>query len=345
MKRSNHMTFTPRRGIMTAAVLGAAALLVAGCSSTPSSDAGSSSGASGGTQTITVAYNPAAQFAPMFIGMDAGIFAKHGLELNIVPQTDVASIVSGVASGQYDVGFATVVNVVVADANGIPIKVISTVDGQQTPTETDTQGNALVVAGNSGITDVKGLAGKTVAVVGLQGLNTVALQQLASNAGVDVSSLQLVQLPFGQMADALANGQVQAAVMQSPFIADALSKGGKVIAKPNVQLFSNAAVGVFVTSQNFIDSNSQAVQAFHDAEKESQAYAAAHVSDAQQTLVKYLQLTPDAAKAAVWCTTCNPDVNTKGLEIVQKALKQFAGTNDTTPVDQLVWPGALVASS
>jgi NitT/TauT family transport system substrate-binding protein len=337
------MKIASRRSILAAAALGASALLLAACSSTPSADAGaaSSSGGAGAVTTVTVAYNPAAQFAPMFVGMSAGIFAKHGLQLNIVPQTDVASIVSGVASGQYNFGFATVVNVVVADANGVPIKVVSTVDGQQTPTETPTQGNALVAGPNTGITSAKDLAGKTVGVVGLQGLNTVGLQQLAANAGVDVTSIKLVQLPFGQMADALANGSIQAAVMQSPFIADGITKGGVVIAKPNVELFSNAAVGVMVTSQGYIDSNEAQVQAFSDAMIESQAYAAANQDAARATLVTNLQLTPAAAAAATWCTTCDPKVNTKGLDIVQKALKQFANTDDTTPTDQLVWAGAL----
>lgn len=339
------MRLPPRRSLLGAVALGAAALLLAGCSS-PSlaADAGSTSGstdAGDAVQKVTVAYNPAAQFAPMFVGMEAGIFKKHGLELDIVPQTDVASIVSGVASGQYNFGFATVVNVVVADASSIPIKVVSTVDGQQTPTETDTQGNALVAGPNTHIKSAKDLGGKTVGVVGIQGLNAIALKQLASDEGVDVKSLQLVQLPFGQMADALANGSVQAAVVQSPFIADAISKGSTVIAKPNVELFGDAAVGVFTTSQSFIDSNEKAVQGFSDAMIESQAYAAANVDEARKTLVTNLQLTPDAAAAATWCTTCNPAVNTKGLELVQKALKQFSDTNDTTPAKELVWPGAL----
>ena len=329
------------RALRTATSLGILCLLAAGCSSTETPSGGGATLPAGQVKTLNVAYNPAAQFAPMFVAMDAGIFEKHGVKLNITPITDVASIVSGVASGQYDLGFATVVNVIVADANGIPIKVVSTVDGQQTSKETDTQGNALLAGPKTDIKTVADLKGKSVAVVGLQGLNALGLQQLLDSAGVDVKSVKLVQLPFGQMADALANGSVQAGVVQSPFIADALSKGSTVIAKPNIQLFADAAVGVFVTSQKFIDSDAAAVKAFHDGEKEGQAYAAAHVDEARQTLVKYLKLTPEAAAAATWCTTCNPDVNTKGLALVQTALQKFGNVNDTTPVDQLVWPGAL----
>jgi NitT/TauT family transport system substrate-binding protein len=331
------MTLRTRLSVATAM---AAALVITatGCAST-STPTGNSTDKP--LTQITVSFNPASQDAPLFVGMDAGIFAKHGIIVQVVPQTDVAAIVSGVASGQYNFGFATAVHILNAHVNNIPIKAVSTVDGQQAAKEKDDQGNALLAGGKSGIKSPADLGGKKLGVIGLASLNTLAAQELAAKAGVDVKTITLVQLPFGQMPAALASGDVDAAVVQSPFIAEAVSTGAKVIAKPNVELFANQAVGFFVTSDGYISSNPEVIKGFSDAMIESQAFAAANIQTAQKTLINHLNLTPAAAAAATWCTDCKPEVNTTGIENVQKLMKTYAGLKVTTPVKELVWSGAI----
>jgi NitT/TauT family transport system substrate-binding protein len=305
------------------------------------SEATSSSTKSGQVETVKVAFNPASQFAPLFLGMKDGIFKDHGLNLELVPQTDIAAIISGLASGQYDFGFATVVHLINARDNHIPVKAIATPDGQQAPEEADDMGNALVAGPKSGIKDAGDLGGKTLGVIGLSSLNTLAAQELASREGVDVSTIKLVQMPFGQMPAALAAGDVDAAVVQSPFIAEALADGSKVIAKPNVELFANKAVGLFLTSEKMIAEKENLVEGFAKGMVESQKHAAEHVDDARATLVDQMKLTPEAAAKATWCTTCDPALDTEGLKTVQGLLKKFAGLKDTPDVNSYVWKPAL----
>lgn len=330
-----------------AAALVAMAALVAGCSggsdsagSTTTGDGGSSS-ATAGVTTVTLAVNPSAQSAPLFLGIQDGIFEKHGLKVEVVPQTDVAAIISGVASGQYNFGFATVVHVINANLNDIPIRAVATVEGQQKPAEDPAEGNALVAGPNSGITSAADLGGKTLGVIGLSSLNTLAAWDMAAKMGVDPTSIQLVQLPFGQMPAALVAGDVDAAVIQAPFIADAVSQGATIIGKPNVETFPDMAVGLYTTSQNYIDSNETTVKAFADAMIEAQEYATANVDKAKQTLVTNLGITPEAAQAAKWNTGSNPYVNTEGFAKAQDLLKKYAGQTGDVDVDTLVWAGAL----
>ncbi|MGY5885940.1 ABC transporter substrate-binding protein [Modestobacter lacusdianchii] len=319
----------------------AALLGLTACGGDSDDGGGSAAAAEGGVTTVTVGYNPASQFAPMFVGMDQGIFEEHGVELELVPQTDVAAIISGVASGQYDFGFATVVHVINARANNIPIKAVATPDGQQATEEADDMGNALVAGPDSGITDAGDLEGKTLGVIGLASLNTLAAQELADQAGVDPTSMQLVQMPFGQMPAALAAGDIDAAVVQSPFIAEAVASGSTVIAKPNVELFADSAVGLFTTSEQKIAEDEEVVRGFAEAMVESQRYAAEHVDEARQTLVEHLGLTPEAAAAATWCTTCTPELDTDGFTTAQELMEKYAGLEDAPDVDEYVWEPAL----
>jgi len=336
--------------ITKALFAGTSALAVAALLTACSGGGSSSGSASSGSQatmpaqmtSITLALNPAAQMAPVYYGIEQGIFKKHNLDVSIVPQTDVAAIVSGVASGQYTFGFATVVHDINANLNNIQIRAVATPDGQQDPNEKPDVGNALVAGPGSGITSAGQLAGKTLCVIGLSSLNTLAAYAMAADDGVSnpKESIQLVQLPFGQMPQALSSKQCDAAVIQSPFIAQAEAIGGTIIGKPNVQIFSNEAIGLFNTMQSYIDQHPDVVKAFVDAVVESQEAAKASIPAAQQTLVSNLNITPEQAAQSFW-GTADPYVNTAGFATAQDLLMKYAGQTTKLDVDTLVWPGGL----
>lgn len=333
------MKINLKKTLGAGAVVLATTMVLSACASP--GDAGAGAGGGGELTTVTLAVNPSAQSAPLYYGLQEGIFEKHGIDLEIVPQTDVAAIISGVASGQYEFGFATVVHTINANLNGIKIRAVATVEGQQKDSEDPEEGNSLVAAPNSGVEDAGDLTGKTLGVVGLASLNTFAAYDMIDRAGGDASSVELVQLPFGQMTTALASGDIDAAVIQAPFISDAIGIGGKVIGKPNVETFPNMAVGLYTTVQSYIDENEEVVQAFSDAILEAQSESSANVDEARATLVENLGITEEAASAAKWNTDSNPHVNVEGFEKAQELLMKFGDQSEELDVNELVWPGSL----
>jgi NitT/TauT family transport system substrate-binding protein len=337
------MMFSRKRFGALAAVA-SAALLLAACSSGAAGNAGATGDGSPEKTELTVAINPSSQFAPMYYGIESGIFEEHGLKLDIVPQTDIAAIISGIASGQYDFGFATVVHVLTANANGIPIRTVSSVEGQLKPED---EGTVTIASASSGITDFSGMEGKRLATVGLSSMNTLTAWALADKAGIDPKSMELVQLPFGQMAAALANGDVDAAVMQWPFAGDALDAGGKVLAYNNGVMFGDTATTFFNTSQSFIDQNPNTVAAFADAMIESIDAANADPDAARAALIPGMGYTEAQAAAARWNIGGVPYVSVDAFSTAQDFLvkysedKSAASAIEALDVKTLVYPGAL----
>lgn len=333
-----------RRGLGIAAAAATLAL-VAACSGSPApADGGGEEGGAPEKSTLTVAINPSTQFAPLYYGIEEGIFEEHGLELEIVPQTDIAGIVSGIASGTYDVGFATIVHVVTANANGIPIRAISSIEGQ---IQADDDGTVTIASAASGITDFADLEGKRVATVGLSSHNTLTMWELADRAGADTDSIELVQLPFGQMAAALASGDVDAAIMQWPFAAEALAAGGVELGFNNRELFVDTATTLFNTSQSFIDQNPNTVEAFNAAMTESILGATEDPDTAKAALVDGLGITAEQAENARWNIGGNPAVNLDAFEVARDLLVKFSKDQaavtalENLDVSVVVWPGAL----
>jgi NitT/TauT family transport system substrate-binding protein len=337
------MMFSRKRFGALAAVA-SAALLLAACSSGAAGNAGATGDGSPEKTELTVAINPSSQVAPMYYGIESGIFEEHGLKLDIVPQTDIAAIISGIASGQYDFGFATVVHVLTANANGIPIRTVSSVEGQLKPED---EGTVTIASASSGITDFSGMEGKRLATVGLSSMNTLTAWALADKAGIDPKSMELVQLPFGQMAAALANGDVDAAVMQWPFAGDALDAGGKVLAYNNGVMFGDTATTFFNTSQSFIDQNPNTVAAFADAMIESIDAANADPDAARAALIPGMGYTEAQAAAARWNIGGVPYVSVDAFSTAQDFLvkysedKSAASAIEALDVKTLVYPGAL----
>lgn len=334
------------RAVSVAAAV-SAVLLLAACSPGPSGDGGGGGDAADAAPEkadLTVAINPSSQFAPMFHGIESGIFEEHGLTLEVVPQTDVAAIVSGVASGQYDFGFATVVHVLTANANGIPLRPVSSIEGQIKP---DDEGTVTIASEQSGVTDYSQMEGKRLATVGLSSMNTLTAWALADEAGIDPKSIELVQLPFGQMAAALASGDVDAAVMQWPFAGDALEAGGQVLAYNNGVMFADTATTFFNTSQSFIDANPNTVAAFSEAMIESIEAANADPDAARTALVPGIGLTQEQAAGARWNIGGVPYVNLDAFETAQGFLVKYtedaaaAAAIEALDVSELVYPGAL----
>lgn len=332
-----------RRAGIVAAAASLLVLTACGGGAAPEGDGGESDGAPE-KASLTIAINPSTQFAPLYYGIEQGIFEEHGLELEVVPQTDIAAIVSGLASGTYDFGFATVVHVVTANSNGIPIRAVSTIEGQ---IQADDDGTVTIASAESGITEFADLEGRRVATVGLSSHNTLTMWELADRAGVDTSTIELVQLPFGQMAAALDSGDVDAAIMQWPFALEALEAGGVELGYNNRELFVDTATTLFNTSQSFIDQNPNTVRAFADAMAESILGATEDEAAAKEALVSGLGITAEQAESARWNVGGDPAVNLDAFEIARDLLVKFStdaaakAALENLDVSTVVWPGAL----
>ena len=312
---------------------------LAGCGGSSASGGGSSGSPGAGTTSVTLGYVPYADDAALFLAVDNGIFAKHGLKVSLVPAANPTAVVASMVSGQEQFGFVTTPVLVNVNVKGTPLKCVSTVDGQQ-PANTAQDGTMLVAAKGSGITTVSGLAGKKVATVQLASLNSLALQVLAKRSGINPASIQLIQMPFPQMPAALSQGRVQAAVIVSPFVNTAVAEGATVLNHPNAVLFGGATITCLSALGSYVSQHPGTVSAFHAAMTEAIAYAQAHQSAAKATLAKYMSLTPEVAQKQILSTDWNPVLNPGSVSQIEADMKQFGQIQQTIPASSMIWAPA-----
>jgi NitT/TauT family transport system substrate-binding protein len=316
--------------------LAAAVLVAAAACSSGSPGSGNSTASTTDITNVTLGYVPYADDAALFYAQDSGIFRKHGLNVTFVAQASPVAVEASMASGTEQFGFITVPVLINLNAKGVPVKCVTSVDGNQ-PGDAAHDTTLLVAAKGSGITSVKDLAGKNVAEVQLTSLNSLAVEVLAKNAGIDPASIHQIAMPFPQMPAALAQGRVQAAVIVAPFVATALSEGAIPLTHPNVDLFPNGTVTCLDTLGSYASSHATVVANFRAAMNEAIAYSQAHESAAKATLAKYLNIPAAVAQKETlstdWDTTLNPATITK----IESYMKEFGLITSEPTASSMIW--------
>jgi NitT/TauT family transport system substrate-binding protein len=320
------------------ATLAAGVLVLAACSSS-SSSGGSTTGSAKKLVNIDVGYVAYSDDDALFLAIQDGIFAKHGLNVSLTSQANPIDVVSSMISGSEQFGFVTTPVLANVNSKGTSLKCVSTVDGNQ-PKKDSQDGTMLVAAKGSGITSLKGLAGKKVATVQTTSLNSLAVEVLAQRAGLSPTSYQFIQMPFPQMPAALTQGNVQAAVITSPFVNTAIADGATVIDHPNVVLFGGATVTCLSSLSSYIKKNPAVVSEFHAAMNEATAYSKAHESAAKATLTKYLDLTPAVAQKQVLSTDWDSTLNVGSINQIESDMVAFGLIKKVIPASSLVWSQA-----
>jgi ABC-type nitrate/sulfonate/bicarbonate transport system substrate-binding protein len=129
--------------------------------------------------------------------------------------------------------------------------------------DTKDSNDVLVASAQSGIDTVADLEGKTIGIIGLRTVPDFGAKAAVAKAGADPKTgAKYVVMPFPAQPDALKSGQIDAAVIVSPFREIALRDG----ARPIATVFELAGFPFDVLNvafqRSFIEKNLGAVCAF-----------------------------------------------------------------------------------
>jgi NitT/TauT family transport system substrate-binding protein len=149
------------------------------------------------------------------------------------------------------------------------------------------------VKADSPLKTAKDLNGKTLAVPALSDLTTYATKAWVDSHGGDSTSLKLLEFPFSQIPDALAQGRVDAGFVADPVLQEALDA-------KKVRIFAHAfdavatqfmVTGWFVT-QDYASKSLAALQKFKNVMTDSAKYIVGHPADTVSVLAKFSNVDP-----------------------------------------------------
>jgi NitT/TauT family transport system substrate-binding protein len=225
----------------------------------------------GGLIEVNVGTIPAILSAPLFVGIEEGIFEKHGLDVQVNFADGGAAVIPSVLSGENQFGYSNIVSQLAAIDQGLPLRLV--VPAWAPCCEPDQDDHGVLVLPDSGINEPKDLAGKNIAVNTLQNIGEVHIRRALDNLGVSHENLTWTQLPFSDMGEALSRGDVDAIWVSEPHRTPGLNKGWKQIIAPGVESFPDQVSGYYSTSQSYAEANPEVVTKFRDAMVEVNGFA------------------------------------------------------------------------
>jgi NitT/TauT family transport system substrate-binding protein len=294
------------------AVLAALAVLAAGCGSPESSD-------TSGPDDVKVGLISILDVAPIYLGQEKGFFEERNIELTLQPAEGGTETVPSVLSGNQQFGFSNVVTLLLAQSQGLPVKVVS--NGTNSTGVDGEDFGALMVAGDSAIRSVKDLAGKKVAVNTFQNVVELAVRASALKADLDPGSIEFVKLPFPDMPAALAEGRADAVFVVEPFQRIVASQGGRALASSYVDTAPDLSVAMYFTSERLIGEDPDLVKRFTAAMNESLAYADSHPAEVREILPTYTKIGPEIIPDLV-LPKWPAEINTASVETIAELAEQ-----------------------
>jgi NitT/TauT family transport system substrate-binding protein len=225
-------------------------------------------------------------FLTFFVAKDAGIYKKHGLDVDLV-QLAGAVQTSALVAGEIDY-LTGITSPLVAAARGLPFKGIMITHDRP----------LFWIIGSPDIHRVEDLTGKSVAVDRLGTLQDIVARDLVKRKGGNPDKMTFIQTgSVSNSVQSLAQGSVAAALLSLPHNVVMTQKGYREVASAN-ELNMRAASGGIATREAKLKQDAAQVKAMLRAILEAVEFNRREKS----WMINYVQtkwkLTPKAAEEA-----------------------------------------------
>lgn len=227
------------------------------------------------------------------LGIEAGIFTKHGLEVEVTYTAGGAETLQAVITGSVDYALTNgVEGVLAAYAKGAPVRIVSS--------EMRGAGDLFwYVTANSPIRSLKDASGKTMAFSRPGSSSNLVAQQLAAKMGASPKLVSTGAMPATRTQ--VMSGQIDIGWAAPPFALDAIKKGElRIVARGGDLTDLNAvSIRVNVTTAKFLAERRKAAEAFARAYKESLDWMYANLDTSAAFWAALNKISPEIAKEGI----------------------------------------------
>ena len=267
-------------------------------------------------------------------GLAQGLFAQHGLTLEVFATGSSTAQLAGLREGRFDIGLQLADHVVRATAQGCPMVVLAA--------QSHAPDVALMAA--PGVASLEALKGQPVGVDGARSGYALLLRRLLISRGFEAADIVLAEVGGTQeRADALRQGRVQAAFVNPP-LDRGLAQAGFVRLTGTREAFPDYPGPVAACRREWAEAHPDAARAFQAAWAASWAWLLdpAHAEAAVALAAKRFDVPPAAAAAVLERLRAQglPVIDAQGLGVVSALVCEDLAIGEALPESgSLLWRG------
>lgn len=283
------------------------------------------------THSLTIGIAPAVTTGSIYLAQEEGIFAKNHLNVTLKILNGGAATVPALEAGAINMAQSNVLSVIQSGIAGIDEPCFAGAFNQG-------QIQGLISGAKSGITKLSQLAGKTIAVNALDGVNQLIADAYLKANGVSTANVHYVALGFPDMTAALSSGSVDAVLGVEPFDSGMLQAGDHLLSDtPELSIPSNPIFSCWNSSPSWLKSNQSTVQEFLTSMEETNALIAAHPSDLVHAL-EANKVASDSVLAASAMPEFTATMTASDVTEWEAVAKQYGIITSTPPVSEVYDP-------
>lgn len=315
-------------------------LLLAGltaCGSTPANS--SSNGQAGAKPNVVIGYMDNGA-EPEVIAVVQDLFSKR-MNANVQVKyfdsgpASLGALASGSLQIMTGIGNPPTVSAI---ARGVPLQVVWS-------QELFTTDEGLVVRKGSGINSLKDLKGKSIALV-LGSTSQFALSAVLTKAGVDPSSVRMLNMSPPAMRTAWTNRSIDAVYVWDP-VFDALSNDNGTVLATDQDVKQEAPVySLSIANTTWAKSNPELVKQFILAQNDAVTFYQKHPDEALQLIAKRESISVDLAKTEMEgykIYTLQDQLSADGLGQGSSVASSLVTKSLTSAAEYLYRSGALAS--
>lgn len=312
-----------RFAILAAAA--AAMLALTGCtdSAAPSEPTGTEQNTD--LRQVRVASLPISDQIALQVGIDEGIFAKHGLDVEVVPAQGGAQAIPALMSGDIQFAIGQPFGPFRAGLQDLGVTVISNFSSSLAEGK---DVNGVVALADSGIASPKDLEGKKVSVNSLGAAGDLTIKAAVDADGGDSSKVEFVEVAFPDVEAQLAAGNIDAGWVPDPFMSK-IAATGTLVVSPYQAVLPGLTVLTNFTTNELIESDPELVQDYAAAVAEALEFTQNNDAAARAAIVNHLEI-PEEVAAGITLPTFDPKLDIAQITELAELAVQYK-TLDAMP--------------
>jgi NitT/TauT family transport system substrate-binding protein len=304
----------------------------AGTGSPAEGTATGTAGPAGATE-VRVADTAGMPSAFLQYGVNEGYFEAEGLDVTVDVSIGGAAAVPAVVNGETQFAGSNTVSAILAASKGLPIIIVAA--GTRTMEDPEDDFARIMASASSGVEEVEDLEGATIAVNTLENINDVVIMTLMEDAGADRTQVKFAEMGFSDMLPALANGQVDAALLIEPFVTMAVDQGATEVASPYAESRPNMMVGTYMTSEEYAAENPETVEAFQRGISATGQAIAEDPDAFREALPEVTTIEPDLA-GQIHLPAWDASVDLETLKFLNERMVRYGLIDEEINVEDIV---------
>ena len=238
--------------------------------------------------TLRINRSPVGQFQGLIIAQEQGYFAERGIAVELAIGTSPDAAIAELLSGQTQIAMTGGVPLAAAVANGAPV--VAVFPGQNDGT-IPTHG--LLVMADSPVQTIADLRGQTIGIPGIASPQGLYLLDALAAAGMTRDDVELVNLPFPGVTEAIQAGSVAAGVPIGLFYDFGVAGGLREVPGYSEQVLLDTPAVFFAANREWADANAEVLGKFIEAMQLAHEWANANPDEVRRIDVENTRLPPD----------------------------------------------------